>query len=92
MNKTAIDTGYVRINELLVKAIDSAKHGAKEDVYRLANTLMEDFDDYLALLYSAADITEQDIVKFSSEEISDEALIKMASHESEADISRRASK
>lgn len=80
---SVIDTGFVRLNQLLLRIIDLAKHEQKEALYKMANTFINDSDDYLALIYKHAGITDKDIAKFAEKE-NDAVLIQQAAHISPA--------
>lgn len=84
MNNATLYAGYLRLNELLVKSIDLARHGAKKEAHTLMKTLISDFDDYIEVLAKTAGITDDDLQKFAEEDVSDDILVKMASHQSAA--------
>lgn len=86
MNKIAMQSGYVRLNELFVKAMDIAAHGDKEGTYNILKTLIEDFDGFIDVIYESAGLTDDDISKFSQKDIEDEALIKQAVHSAGQDF------
>lgn len=84
MSTQNLYAGYVRLSELLTRVLDLAKHGEKKLVYSSLNTLIADFDEYVSALAEEVGMTDEDIEKFSSEEASDDVLVKQAGHQPEA--------
>jgi hypothetical protein len=83
MKSANVLNGYLRINELMVRAIDFSSHNAKEELIKTQVALMNDFDEFLEALYDAAGVTTEDLKKYCEAEVDDEQLIKMASHQPE---------
>lgn len=77
MSMNVFNAGYVRINTAMGNLFDSLRKGNKDEVIRIANNLMEDTDDLIETVYSAAGVTEDDIVRIANAEDED-VLTKQA--------------
>jgi len=76
-----LTNGYTRLSSLMTRMMDAASVGDKQTIYKLSQAYIKDSDDFLDVLFALADISDEDLEKFASEEIPDDNLVKMAEHE-----------
>ncbi len=71
------ESGFFRINQLMLQMIEAVENGDKERLVKLSQHFEEDAQDFLGLLLVEADITDEDFQNFLPDNT--EELLKEAS-------------
>lgn len=61
-----INGGFVKLNRILIDMIDCAKSNDKTNLMKLSDTLKENSDNLVAILYEVAGIDDEDIDVFNA--------------------------
>jgi hypothetical protein len=59
----AKNAGFVRINQLMVQMINAVEDGDKEQLVKLSQHFAEDTEDFVGMLLTEADVSEEEMDK-----------------------------
>ena len=72
------NAGFVRVSDLMIRMMDAAERKDKEILVRLSEHFAEDCGDFVELILREAQVTPDDISKFSMSEEQEDQLLKIA--------------
>jgi len=81
MNEGLTKTAYFRMNQLMALMVEAAEKKDKAQFVALSDSFIENAGDFLEVLRTAANVTDDDIRKFSSTLAEEQELTVLASSE-----------